>query len=101
MSKLVKFYEVYNTTTPGTTSGSIYETFIQKHALREVWVNTGQIISVVDCDMTQEVLDSLPEDLLTAAGFSSISVADSSRLGSVIQVVGGAKYVAEQVNGLG
>ena len=93
---MIKLFEIYSSDVPQVDQQKIYETFQKKWDLREVWVNPTQLVSITDHGVPDEVIASLPKGLMTAAGFSIISVAGGYH-GASLVVVGNPRYVAEKI----
>jgi hypothetical protein len=93
---MIKLFEIYSSDVPQTAGLKIYETFQKKWLVREIWVNPSQVVSISEYEIPDEVIASLPQGLLTDAGFSNVSVSGGYH-GSAIVAVGNPRYIAEKI----
>ena len=96
MKIMIKLFEVHCFDVPQNDKRKIYQTFKKKWSIREIWVNPSQVVSITDYEMPDEVIVSLPKDLLKNAGFSNINVTGGYN-GSSILAVGNPRFVAEKI----
>lgn len=93
---MIKLFEIFSSDVPHGNDLKIYETFRKQWNIREMWVNPDQIVSVTEKELSDEVIASLPQGLLTTAGFSNLSVTGGYH-GASFVVVGNPRYVAEKI----
>lgn len=93
---MIKLFEIFSSDVPQGDDSKIYKTFRKQWDVREVWVNPDQIVSVTENDLSDEIIASLPQGLLTTAGFSNLNVTGGYH-GASFVVMGNPRYVAEKI----